>query len=382
MERLLVEDKEVEDEEVEDEEVEDEEVVQRKPRKAPFRRILLALVFICIFCIVFGLNLTQSSSWRPQLWSQRNSSLSDPPFSLTDRPRTRTSTAPEGPLPAPEYKSPGPYLVEYPHKYPFLIEEPDRCKELDPFLVLVVPVAPHNVADRQIIRDTWGAPAVLSKKRTALFFLLGLGNPEDHALMEESEHHRDIVQSSFIDSYKNLTIKTMVMMEWLDAHCRHAAYAMKIDSDMFFNPSKLLEVLGDSRRVDFLSGLVERAATVHRYRSSKWYVPEEVFPESVYPPYVLGLGYVFSMDLPRKLLEASREVKALYIEDVYVGMCMRRLGLQPQDPPAPGAFHVFPPPYSRCGFSRIIATTLDTHTDRRQLWRDFSQTAPYCPRQT
>lgn len=40
--------------------------------------------------------------------------------------------------------------------------------------------------------------------------------------------HHDLIQSDFIDSYLNLTIKTMVIMDWLSTYCPAAAYAMKI----------------------------------------------------------------------------------------------------------------------------------------------------------
>ncbi|KAK7895610.1 hypothetical protein WMY93_020935 [Mugilogobius chulae] len=290
---------------------------------------------------------------------------------------TTTQSPPALPAP-PEYKSPGPYLVEYPYKYDFIINEPTSCEQSKPFLVLVVPVAPHNKEDRQIIRDTWGATKSVSGKNVALFFLLGLGNVDEKELSEESKQHKDIIQSNFVDCYKNLTIKTMVMLEWLDAHCRQATYAMKIDSDIFLNLPKLVEMLQHAPKSQYLTGLVERGAYVHRHQDSKWFVPYSVFSGNVYPPYALGLAYVLSMDLPKRLVEVSPQVKALYIEDVYLGMCMSHLGLFPTYPPFSGAFHVFPLRYNRCQYSRIIATTLDPNANRRQLWADFNKPGPYC----
>lgn len=281
-------------------------------------------------------------------------------------------------IPPPKYKSPGPYFVEYPNKYNFIINEVNRCQELKPYLVLVVPVAPQNKADRKIIRETWGAQKVILDKKIALFFLLGLGKVDKKELLEESKQYRDMIQSDFVDCYKNLTIKTMVMMEWLDAHCRNAVYAMKIDSDTFLNLPKLVEKLESAPKTNYLTGLVEREAVVQRYKGSKWFVPFEIYSRNTYYPYTLGLGYVFSLDLPKRLVEASQQVKALYIEDVYLGMCMHHLGLQPTNPPIHGAFHVFPLNYNRCQYSKIIVTTLYENTDRLQLWKDFTKPGPYC----
>lgn len=279
---------------------------------------------------------------------------------------------------SPEYKYTSPYVVEYPYKYEFIINEPKKCQQLKPFIALVVPVASQNTKDRHIIRNTWGTEKVVSGKNIALFFLLGLGKQDEKDLLEESKQHGDLIQSNFVDSYKNLTIKTMVMLEWLDTYCSEATYAMKIDSDMFLNLPKLIDMLKNTPKTNYLTGLVERRAIVHRHSDSKWFVPYEIYSRNVYPPYVLGLGYVLSVDLAKKLLKASHSVKALYIEDVYLGMCLQHLKLYPADPPIENAFHVFPVDYNRCTFSRIIATTLHDHTDRLQLWNDFKRPEPYC----
>ncbi|TMS13256.1 Beta-1,3-galactosyltransferase 2 [Larimichthys crocea] len=286
----------------------------------------------------------------------------------------------ETPIP---YKSPGPYLVEYPYEYHFVINEPNRCEQEKPFLVLMVPVAPNNRVHRDIVRNTWGGESPVLDKVVKVFFLLGLRTGDGVAelqeqLLQESKEHRDLIQSDFLDCYKNLTIKTMVMMEWLDKYCSQAAYAMKIDSDMFLNLPNLINMLSNTPKTNYLTGLVEGAAYVRRDQGSKWYLPQEVFPNPQYPPYALGLGYVLSLDLPKKLVEASRHVKAVYIEDVYLGLCMQHLGMSPTYPPKGGQFHVYPVTYSRCAYSGIIATTTHEHDDRMAVWKDFKRPGPYC----
>uniref|UniRef100_UPI0009B4683D beta-1,3-galactosyltransferase 2-like n=1 Tax=Monopterus albus TaxID=43700 RepID=UPI0009B4683D len=154
---------------------------------------------------------------------------------MLDQQTIQTATVPATPVP---YVSPGPYLVEYPKEYHFIINEPQKCEEHKPFVVLVVPVAPHNRAHRDIVRSTWGAESLVLGKVVKLFFLLGLHTGEgveqlQEQLLQESKDHQDLVQSNFVDCYKNLTIKTMVMLEWVDSYCPNASYVMKIDSDMF-----------------------------------------------------------------------------------------------------------------------------------------------------
>ncbi|KAF3686785.1 Beta-1,3-galactosyltransferase 2 [Channa argus] len=286
------------------------------------------------------------------------------------------------PTPAP-YVSPGPYLVEYPYEYHFSINEPQKCEQETPFLVLMVPLAPNNRLHRDIIRNTWGAESVIQGKVVKLFFLLGQQTGEgaeglQQQLLQESKEHQDLIQSNFLDCYKNLTIKTMVMLEWLDSYCSEASYAMKIDSDMFLNVPNLINLLLNAPKTNYMTGLVARGGAVLRDHTSKWYVPEELYPDSQYPRYALGLGYIVSLDLPKKLVKASKHIKALYIEDVYLGLCMQYLGIPPTDPPHWDYFHVFPVTYSRCAYSRLIATTTFKNYDRMWIWQDFTKPGKYC----
>ncbi|XP_037553652.1 beta-1,3-galactosyltransferase 1-like [Nematolebias whitei] len=286
------------------------------------------------------------------------------------------------PTPVP-YVSPGLYLVEYPHEYHFTINEPQKCEQGKPFVVLMVPVAPRNRAHRDIIRRTWGSENLVLDQVVKLFFLLGMQTGEDaqqvhEQLLQESKEHQDLIQSDFVDCYKNLTIKTMVMLEWLNVHCSAASYAMKIDSDTFLNVPNLIKMLLHAPKTNYMSGLVAYGGAVLRDPQSKWYVPYEILPESVYPPYALGLGYILSLDLTAKLIEASRHVKALYIEDAYLGLCMRHLGIPPTNPPDYAYFNVFPVAYSPCGYSKIIVTTTDSSIDRVWLWTNYKRQVEYC----
>lgn len=275
------------------------------------------------------------------------------------------------------------YHVAYPCKYHYILNESERCQNDKPFLVLMVPVAPNNRAARDAVRTTWGSEKMVMDKNVTLYFLLGQSGHEgreelQQKILQESEEHHDIIQSDFLDSYKNLTIKTMVLMEWLTAYCQNAAYAMKIDADMFLNVNALVNMLLQAPRENYMTGLVARGAIVLRDPRSKWYLPKDAFPEDFYPPYALGLGYVFSLDLPNKLIEGSKHVKAVYIEDVYLGMCMRYVGIPYTIQADQSLFNVFPVPYNRCRYSKLIATTTHSLQDQVNAWKDLKRPEPPC----
>ncbi|XP_068446598.1 beta-1,3-galactosyltransferase 1-like [Clinocottus analis] len=267
------------------------------------------------------------------------------------------------------------YVVAYPNQYSIIVDEPLRCGQEKPFLVLMIPVAPDDRKARDTIRDTWGKETTVLGREVSHYFLLGMNKGEhgtgniNEQVLEESRKHHDVLQSDFLDSYNNLTIKTMVMFEWLSSRCPNASYAMKIDSDIFLNVRNLVNVLLTAPRREYLSGLVVRDSPVLRDQTSKWFLPFSVFPESYFPTYAQGLGYVFSLDLPKRILEASAHVKAVYIEDVYVGMCMMHLGIALTDPPHGdlfrGEMHHEP---SGCYWTSVITTILENSDHLSRVW--------------
>ncbi|XP_059399402.1 beta-1,3-galactosyltransferase 2-like [Carassius carassius] len=268
--------------------------------------------------------------------------------------------------------------VAHPSNYHFILDEPDKCSQWDPFLVLMVPVAPHQVEVRNAIRSTWGNESSVQGKAVLTLFLVGLtGGPEaQQKLEEESRQHRDLVQSNFVDSYFNLTIKTMVIMDWLGTRCPQAAYAMKIDSDMYIGLENLMSLLlaPNTPRENYITGYLMWNRAVIRDKNSKWYVSEELYPEPKYPTYLLGMGYVFSNDLSGKIVEASKKVKAFNIEDAYVGACLKQLGIAPSSPPDPSQFRAYLGQYKREGFLRVITTILGSPQQLIDIWKDLKKT--------
>ncbi|XP_054627145.1 beta-1,3-galactosyltransferase 2-like isoform X2 [Dunckerocampus dactyliophorus] len=341
---------------------------------------ILAVSVLLFFC---SRNMEDvASDWRPTFWMQYMATkwwtrLKTEAFLNVSTNNLFGVTSETSPV------SQSPYIVAYPHEYHFIINEPKKCEDQKSFVVLMVPVAPHNRRQRDIIRRTWGGNRVVLGKVVTVLFLLGLhtGEPVPHMeehLQQESIEHQDLIQSSFQDCYNNLTIKTMVMLEWLNFYCSEVSYAMKIDSDIFLNVPNLITMLLNAQKTNYMTGLVAREAAVLRDHTSKWYLPVDIYPKPQYPRYALGLAYVLSLDLPKKLLEASRHVKAIYIEDVYLGLCMEYLNIPPTDPPNWDYFQVFPVPYNRCSYSRLVATTLDNNTDLLWVWKDFNQAGKSC----
>ncbi|RXN31196.1 beta-1,3-galactosyltransferase 2-like protein [Labeo rohita] len=267
--------------------------------------------------------------------------------------------------------------VAYPQNYRFILDQPKKCEEQKPFVVVIVPVAPQNVEARNAIRITWGSEELVQDKLVLVLFLLGSQSANEtlqEQLQNESQVYQDIIQSNFLDSYRNLTIKTLVMMEWLSKNCPQASYGAKVDADVLLNIKNLLHMLLSLKSLqrNYITGLVLSGNIVLRDPSSKFYIPHDVYPKSRYPPYPLGMCYIFSMDLPEKILHISRHVRPIFIEDAYVGMCLKHLGIAPKKPPNIGQFVVKPPQrLNRCYYSGRIAILTNSQTQLISYWMDF-----------
>ena len=276
------------------------------------------------------------------------------------------------PLSAEEYR-----LIS-PETYQYILNQPAVCKDSEPFLVFMVPVAPLEAAAREAVRKTWGAP---SQDSLTLFFV---GLPEggqvssiQDALEEESRKHADIIQMNFQDSYKNLTIKTMMMMNWLAVHCPNASYAMKVDSDIFVNVFYLIRRLRSSPRQGFITGSVIADGRPRREANSKWHVSEDLYPEESFPRYVSGAGYVFSADLASRISWASRFVQVIPLEDVYIGLCLRVLGVEPVYSRSlltlRNLFEIRKLKYDRCTFAKLVIVNGFNPSELLHSWQDFSK---------
>ncbi|RXN22530.1 beta-1,3-galactosyltransferase 2-like protein [Labeo rohita] len=268
------------------------------------------------------------------------------------------------------------YHVAHPRNYHFILDEPDKCKQ-NPFLAFIVPVAPHQVDARNAIRSTWGNESSVQGKTVLTLFMVGLpgGSEAQQQLEEESRQHRDLLQSNFVDSYFNLTIKTMVIMDWLATRCPQASYAMKVDSDMYINVENLMTLLlaPNTPRQNYFTGFLMWNQNVIRNKKSKYYVSEELYPEPKYPLYVLGVGYVFSNDLPKKIVEASKNMKPFNIEDAYVGTCLKRLGVKPSRPPDPSQFRTYMKDSKHHDLSKVITTIARSPKQIIKFWQNVKR---------
>ncbi|XP_069070468.1 beta-1,3-galactosyltransferase 2-like [Pleurodeles waltl] len=249
-----------------------------------------------------------------------------------------------------------------PH-FKYIVNEPDKCKESRPFVVLMVPCSPAYTEARQAIRKTWGNETLVPGTRILRIFLLGIPAQSEsklqQAIIEESRHYNDIVQQEYLDSYINLTIKTIMGMHWVATYCPHTSYVMKADCDVFVNTEYLVHHLlkpDMPPRQDYFTGYLMRGYVPNRNNESKWYMPLELYPGNLYPVFCSGTGYVLSGDLAKKIFDISLNIRQLPLEDVYVGVCLSALGIAPVAPPKESDFNHWRVSFSTCQYSHLVTS--------------------------
>lgn len=267
------------------------------------------------------------------------------------------------------------------HRFRYLINEPAKCQGRSPFLVLLIAAEPEQTEARRAIRQTWGNESLAPGVAIARIFLLGMATPSVHspfqrALLEESRRHRDMVQQDYLDTYYNLTTKTLMGMHWVATYCPHAPYVMKTDSDMFVNTEYLIHKLLKPDlppRRNFFTGYLMRGYAPNRNRASKWYMPPDLYPSERYPVFCSGTGYVFSGDLAGKIFRASLGIRRLHLEDVYVGICLAKLRIDPVPPPNEFVFNHWRVSYSSCKYSHLITSHQFQPGELVKYWNHLQQ---------
>lgn len=222
------------------------------------------------------------------------------------------------------------------HDFQLLINSETICQTTSAspgiHILILISSVHKNRAQRDMYRDTW---LTYTKNNTAdIRYAFIFGNRNDTeantALLEESKLYNDILQEDFYDSYTNLSIKTMMAFKWASTHCAHAQYLMKTDDDMYVNIPGVKKAIKDNWKQlqTSIGGKCFFQADPVRDLQSKWYVSYQYYAKKFYPGYCSGTGYVTSMTMVTDVFKVSKHVPFFYLEDVFVSLCVERIGKQ------------------------------------------------------
>lgn len=222
-----------------------------------------------------------------------------------------------------------------PHNFNFLIGEPHFCQSNNLSVVITVLSSLGNRERRDKIRKKWGRLTKYKNVTTRAVFLLG--RSENATLMkrirEESYAHEDIIQEDFVDSYENLTMKSVMALKWTIDHCSGVRYMFKLDDDVTdnFTLTKLFMKLEEQERSNIslvssslrpdpvLCNDIKTPTPPIREPLSKWHASREQYPDQWYPRYCNGCdGYLVSVPVAQTLYDTSLKTRYFIMEDAYI----------------------------------------------------------------
>lgn len=244
-------------------------------------------------------------------------------------------------------------------------------------LTIVVMSAPKNHDARNAIRKTWGSYD--GRRDVALAFMVGVSvDPKiERNLQQESTLYEDIIRGNFIDSYSNLTLKTISTLEWVNTYCPNAKFLLKADDDMFINVERLIkfaEKHAKDKRTIF--GRVAKKWKPIRNKQSKYFVSQAQFKQVLYPDFTTGPSYLVTQDAIGDLLEGALNQTYLKLEDVFVtGIVASKLAIKRIQV---NEFQNRKISYSVCNVQKAISIHMVKYGEQFDLWKKLQDGKMKC----
>ena len=212
-----------------------------------------------------------------------------------------------------------------------------RCKS-GIELVIVVTSRPSSIYQRLAIRNSWGRPdSVINEhlfkdKKFDFISIFAIGQTPNkitqNIIEKESQGFGDILQLLYIDSYENLTNKTLLTLEWLSYNCE-PKFVLKTDDDCFVNLLSLEPWLHTLKSDILYVGKRNVHMPVIRNPKHRNYVAVEDFSEKYYEPYCSGGGYMLSGKILKNVTGKAKFFKQIRNEDAFIGIVMNFMNISP-----------------------------------------------------
>jgi len=164
--------------------------------------------------------------------------------------------------------------------------------------------------------------------RMRYVFVLGAAHTTETqaAVDQESEKFKDIVQQDFYEAYHNLTIKTIMGLEYAVKYCPNAKFVLKADSDVFVNVPLLMSYVTRKIKAKSFNSIFGHCNVKHSPKrwpkTNKWYVGRDEYNQTAYPQYCQGGKYLLSMTVAAGLVRVAPDTPFHKLEDTWIGLAM------------------------------------------------------------
>ncbi|XP_068735806.1 beta-1,3-galactosyltransferase 1-like [Montipora capricornis] len=231
------------------------------------------------------------------------------------------------------------------------------------FVLVTSGVTDKFSVKRNAIRNTWlkqTGPNIWWRHAFVLGSVENGDGLSENEIKREAQRYNDILQFSSIDNYNNLVIKVLSGFRWAVTQV-DPVFVLKADDDVYIRLPRLMLWLSNFGKSQFYGGQVTKGAIyvkdlgalVERFSGTN-NVSFDCYAEPRFALYPVGAFYVLSSDAIVSLFQKMRKWKVFPVEDAYLGVVARDIGLKPVD--IPGFLirnrHF---PYLRCTWNSLLA---------------------------
>ncbi|VDN03032.1 unnamed protein product [Thelazia callipaeda] len=190
-----------------------------------------------------------------------------------------------------------------------------QCPNVSVFYI--IRTHPRNTSWRNLIRSTWAGPV-----KHSLIFVLGVekvGEVEE-MVQFEAQIHDDLIVFDFIDSYDNMTLKSLNILTWIVRNCQLPRFFMQGDPDIVAFPNQISSyTLNLNTSSIAVYGKCWKRARAYREDRSKWNLDSLTYASVTYPTYLAGGAWFFTLETAKRLLMALRNpLSYIHIDDMLI----------------------------------------------------------------
>lgn len=208
--------------------------------------------------------------------------------------------------------------------------DPEKCRCGIELLILVKSSIGH-FDRRQAIRNRW---RLIDPGAVSVNFLVGKNdqNQIDEDLLKEAHQYNDLIIGDFHDTYRNLTAKSTLALQWSNELCSNFESLLLVDDDIQLQLQLILSALrsrNQERLVDQVHCLHQFQPKPRALRSGKWKVTEEQYDKTIYPASCTGPAILMSNRVVNILDDTAKKTNSDFpIDDVYIsGILREKAGL-------------------------------------------------------
>jgi len=214
------------------------------------------------------------------------------------------------------------------------VVEPTRENtEGKPFVKLFIGITTsYGVAgkgQRDAVRKTWLNYKTVLKRNWTYKFFLGTPLPEHEQykrdIVANESFYEDIVFLPEIDTYNNLSYKTMQLCQWAIDHYNFD-HLMKVDDDVFVRFDRAAKLIEAFPKQKFYAGVSE--PKFKPLRTGKWALTPEEYPRKDGPKWVHGFLYFLSYDLVIEIAKRNGNPAwpKIKLEDINTALIFEEVG--------------------------------------------------------